>query len=228
MAVVDKRTKHRSTKSARVPRATRATRASRADQFTKDGVDTIFQDLLADTSADDISKARDISLTANEEIRPLKRRRVGPVQKEREKSQINEAIEDQDIAAHGSDFGKFKADNSLNKEAPRQFVIDHSDTSDDSDIEWEDVGQQINNNPTDQKKISDEEKDDKTVPNDLAIVFDKSPEARKHDSKQRRKIRTVLERNLRINVHKTHILCLLAHEQLRNSWCNDRLAQVCR
>jgi hypothetical protein len=42
----------------------------------------------------------------------------------------------------------------------------------------------------------------------------------------RRKPVTAAERKIRLDVHKTHLLCLLSHVQRRNLWCNDEEVQV--
>jgi xeroderma pigmentosum group C-complementing protein len=41
----------------------------------------------------------------------------------------------------------------------------------------------------------------------------------------RRKPINKVERDRRIEIHKTHLLCLLAHVALRNKWCNDPQVQ---
>jgi xeroderma pigmentosum group C-complementing protein len=41
----------------------------------------------------------------------------------------------------------------------------------------------------------------------------------------RRKVISKGEREIRIEIHKVHVLCLLAHAARRNRWCNDAHAQ---
>ncbi|ERF76606.1 hypothetical protein EPUS_08725 [Endocarpon pusillum Z07020] len=44
-------------------------------------------------------------------------------------------------------------------------------------------------------------------------------------SVHRRKPATAVERRIRLDVHKWHVLCLLAHLQRRSHWCNDEQVQ---
>ena len=37
----------------------------------------------------------------------------------------------------------------------------------------------------------------------------------------RRKVITTEEKRRRVEIHKTHLLCLLSHVERRNRWCND-------
>ena len=55
--------------------------------------------------------------------------------------------------------------------------------------------------------------------NDSGFVKKKAP--------QKRKLVTAAEREMRIEIHKMHLLCLLAHVGRRNHWCNDPEVQVC-
>ncbi len=51
----------------------------------------------------------------------------------------------------------------------------------------------------------------------LAALAPRRPDRRKALSRE--------EKDRRVEVHKAHIICLLAHVELRNRWCNDRAVQ---
>ncbi|KAJ0419369.1 hypothetical protein BJY00DRAFT_286357 [Aspergillus carlsbadensis] len=93
-----------------------------------------------------------------------------------------------------------------------------SEDSDESDMEWEEV---------DIRKSA-------AVPGAAGPVSGGDDEplqitlGQQQDQKRRvtrRKPVTAAERKIRLEVHKTHLLCLLAHVQRRNLWCNDEEVQ---
>ena len=51
----------------------------------------------------------------------------------------------------------------------------------------------------------------------LAALAPRRPDRRKALGRE--------EKDRRVEVHKAHIICLLAHVELRNRWCNDRAVQ---
>ena len=51
----------------------------------------------------------------------------------------------------------------------------------------------------------------------LAALAPRRPDRRKALSRE--------EKDRRVEVHKAHLICLLAHVELRNRWCNDRAVQ---
>ncbi|KAI9663574.1 MAG: hypothetical protein M1829_006033 [Trizodia sp. TS-e1964] len=74
-----------------------------------------------------------------------------------------------------------------------------------SDVEWEDV------------EIRKPQGEDKAV--DIVLH---GPKNRKQPlAEPRRNAPTALERRARVDFHKLHVLCLLAHVEIRNSWCNS-------
>ncbi|KAL2814471.1 hypothetical protein BJX63DRAFT_392362 [Aspergillus granulosus] len=92
-----------------------------------------------------------------------------------------------------------------------------SEESDESDIEWEEVDIQKAATPDSVARVSGD--DDEP----LQITFDN------HGDQKRRILRrkpvTAAEKRIRLDVHKTHLLCLLCHVQRRNLWCNDEEVQ---
>lgn len=194
-------------------------RSGRTNQLTRDGVNPILQDML-------LTESSPTSL-AEEEKRPLKRRRVGgTVGRRDEGAEKEEESPSQRKRQDTSPVRKVEdefAQPSASSKIPRQTISDYSDTSNESDIEWEDVGQQTNRTDFVEGEISH---DGSNSGPGLSIVIDGKKDTGEQMSKQRRRLRTLLEKNRQIETHKVHVLCLLAHAHLLNSWCNDRLIQV--
>lgn len=94
-----------------------------------------------------------------------------------------------------------------------------STASDESDMEWEEVDiQQAPLNASHNVPYSADEP--------LQITLDQQKDNPKRIITRRKPV-TGAEKKLRLDVHKAHLLCLLAHVQIRNLWCNDDQAQVC-
>jgi xeroderma pigmentosum group C-complementing protein len=93
-----------------------------------------------------------------------------------------------------------------------------SEGSDESDMEWEEVDIQQPAIPGAAGPVSGD--DDEPLQITLG----------QQEGQKRRVIRrkpvTAAERKIRLDVHKTHLLCLLSHVQRRNLWCNDEEIQV--
>ncbi|KAL8736391.1 MAG: hypothetical protein Q9181_002424 [Wetmoreana brouardii] len=93
----------------------------------------------------------------------------------------------------------------------------NDESSEESDFAWEEV------DLTQEPLYADDEEADNEEERDLQLVLNGNG---KGDSKEptasRRKPLTAVERKLRQEVHKLHILCLLSHIHLRNHWCNDQ------
>lgn len=128
---------------------------------------------------------------------------------------------------------------------------DERESQDDADVEFEDV---VLPPPTVQtvRRDSDEDDDEAGEPGDDAEFEDvdisalihqheAAPEpprelelnlSSRHDANSwskkttnRRKPMTREEKERRVEVHKVHLLCLLAHVARRNQWCNDGVVQ---
>ena len=98
--------------------------------------------------------------------------------------------------------------------ARQQIVKSDSEDSADSDADWEEVDIPL---ATDGEQAVEGPKNE-----GLDIVLEPSKvEANRARNINRRKPLSVHERRLRLEVHKLHICCLLAHTFIRNHWCND-------
>lgn len=180
----------------------RATR-SRQPKFNtsrQDQVPEVYQEML------DEAEARDPEQFHLD--RPTKRRRVGETK----------AVPVNTPASTQSSNVKYATPDK--KEALQVQTVYDSTTEDESDIEWEDVDiQQPAQEPPSASTVS--QGDDET----LQIILDKEPEPQKKTAPRRKPV-TATEKKLRLDIHKTHVLCLLAHVSLRNRWCNDNDTQV--
>ncbi|KAF7511092.1 hypothetical protein GJ744_005323 [Endocarpon pusillum] len=99
----------------------------------------------------------------------------------------------------------------------RQTVFDDFRGSDDeSDDDFEEVDLEA-----DVEVYHGQDRADEPLQLDLNKKLDPGATSSVH----RRKPATVVERRIRLDVHKWHVLCLLAHLQCRSHWCNDEQVQ---
>lgn len=97
----------------------------------------------------------------------------------------------------------------------------NDESSEESDFAWEqvDLAQETENAYEDHAEQEEAQ--------DLQLVLDgNGKHARNQSGAPRRKPLTAVERRLRLEVHKVHILCLLSHVHIRNYWCNDQNIHV--
>jgi xeroderma pigmentosum group C-complementing protein len=102
-----------------------------------------------------------------------------------------------------------------------QTVYNDSAGSSEEDLEWEEVDLNQALKPSLLKAASNP-KDN--LP--LEIRLDGHTAKGKAPAIQRRKPVTGSEKRMRLEVHKAHLLCLIAHVYIRNHWCNDVGLQV--
>jgi xeroderma pigmentosum group C-complementing protein len=182
----------------------------------------IYQDMLAEAGVN--------PRVPSSPERPLKRRRATP------KKPVAEAVEEPEPVPRKPELSK----------APQPQAVEEEDDDEDEDIEFQDV---ILPQPTMQtmELESDDESDDEDImfedvdftaplqdlgskPEEpkaleLNLTAQQSSSAQAKKTAERRKPITKEERKIRIDVHKTHLLCLLAHAARRNHWCNDGRVQ---
>ncbi|KAJ5603935.1 hypothetical protein N7537_006891 [Penicillium hordei] len=171
-------------------------RQPKRQRQTDDHAPDVYQELLEE------AEARDPGQFASD--RPIKRRKAGDMK----------AIP---VGLEASEQTHRDAEANKHSTQPVQTVYDSS-TSEESDVDWEDVELQ----PPSQSLLRHfpSQGDDDM----LQITLEQEPEKHKKTF-QRRKPLTGAERKARLDVHKSHILCLLGHVQLRNMWCNDQELQ---
>ncbi|KAM5346459.1 hypothetical protein ACJ41O_009464 [Fusarium nematophilum] len=183
----------------------------------------IYQDMLAEAGVN----PRDQTTPE----RPLKRRRAGPKKGEAATEEPSSPAPVQPSPGKSS--------------APQAKAAE--DESEEEDIEFEDV---VLPEPTMQtmelESDEDDEEDENIVFEDvdftaplqepgstsqepksleLNLTAQQSSTAQGKKVAERRKPLTREERKLRVDVHRAHLLCLLAHAARRNHWCNDGRVQ---
>jgi xeroderma pigmentosum group C-complementing protein len=95
--------------------------------------------------------------------------------------------------------------------APKQLQTAYRDSGDDSeesDFEWEGVNIEApfeNDGPS----------------GDLELTLATKPLPTLQTAASKRKVVTKAERELRLQTHRLHVLCLLSYLDRRNHWCND-------
>lgn len=170
-------------------------------------IPVVYQEMLADAVSSSPSRF-------NEDGKAIKRRRIGG----RVVSRYNGDTSGQDteyttVAAEDTDTDRAV----LKKAVPRkQTAYNDSDDSMESDMDWEEVDLV-------KDKAGDDVEDDEK-PMDLVIGGRALGAANRPTP--RRKVDSVVEKKMRLEIHKTHLLCLLAHVHLRNHWCEDVEVQV--
>ncbi|MCJ1477829.1 hypothetical protein MMC13_006502 [Lambiella insularis] len=159
--------------------------------------------MLADASSSPTS--------LGEEGRSLKKRRVGG--RVVMKGAQDELVVQQSAASETAGDTEGEARKLLKSQ--QQTAYDDSGDSDGSDLAWEEIDLQ--------DRLKDEESTPE--PQELNLVLGAPDNSSTKISLQRRKPLTSEERKLRLDVHKMHLLSLLAHVYLRNYWCNDAEVQ---
>jgi xeroderma pigmentosum group C-complementing protein len=139
------------------------------------------------------------------EDRPIKRRRMGHI---RAISLDSSLPKDPDEMSHNGSTQQI------------QTVYD-SGSSDESDVEWEDVDIPQPVPGPSSASLAVQENDET-----LEITLGQEPQPRQKVNPKRKPI-TAAEKKIRLDVHKSHLLCLLGHVSLRNRWCNDDEIHVC-
>ncbi|KAK5050557.1 hypothetical protein LTR84_003838 [Exophiala bonariae] len=191
----------RKSRSARVP-VQRTRRSGRRSGAVDHGIPDVYGDMVAEAVADERNdekldkrapKRRKISEESAGDIQ-LDFDLFGPSQADVESGQIQDS----------GDAG-----------LPLQQVIydDFEGSDDESDIEFEDVELE----PTDNLAGADQKPEQKTLRLDLSTSSDHG-----RQTIQRRKPVGPAERKKRLEVHKAHLICLLAHLSSRNRWCESR------
>lgn len=176
-------------------------------------------------------------MTSDDAERPLKRRRTGR----------QTAPESPTSQGHKAD--SHVVDGSPTRRAKDKPIVEEPESEDDDEegIEFEDVDIPKPTVQTTYRESSDEESEEDAQFEDVdfGAVFATSDQAPEQQEKtlelnltaakealapsrraaDRRKPITKEEKEQRVETHKAHILCLLAHVEKRNHWCNDPVVQ---
>ena len=174
-------------------------------------VPDVYQQMLADAASSSPSMF-------SSENRPLKKRRVGShfVNTENAEASATSCATPPVEDVSKNDASRVGTESPIMRPAIYKS-LDDSDDSDGSDMDWEDV----------ELVPYGELSSPKDEPQNLDLVLGGNDDETKQTRSQRRKAITGAERNTRLEIHKMHVMSLLAHVHLRNYWCNDEIVQVC-
>ena len=198
-------------------KATSKRKLTRGKKADENGVGDVFQEMLAEVGNNGPASERMNS-------RATKRRKLEQVVAEPSQSsrsvQAVKAETTDDVAGPASQRIQVTSSPSVPAFEKQQSVIRDTDSEDsESDADFEDVD--LNGNAADSDQDLEPPAPSKPLKLDLSRPADTSSKS----TTPRRKAATKGERALRLSVHKWHILCLLAHLQIRNHWCDDEQVQ---
>ena len=181
----------------------------RSKRTIEDDPPDVYQEMLSEVSATSPHSA--------EEDRPLKRRKVGGARGQPSRPDLAfRKGDDSNSNAHNS--GPNIDSDEYRRPAQLQTVTDSED-SDESEMDWEQIGF---DSSTSLIKNDDKGGDDIQ---DMAIEVGEKTTP-KRAAAARRKPATTAEKLVRLVAHKGHLLYLLFHAHIRNSWCNAGPAEV--
>ena len=193
-------------------RGVRNSASKRSDGASaQDTIPDVYQEMLADAVSSSPTRL-------SEEGRTVKRRRVG--------GRVVTQSADDETFPHSDHASSLAGDTDAGESvtsaglALKQTAYNDSDDSADSDMDWEEVELKGGNQS---HALNDSANDD--GPMELTLGDSRS-EYRAHGPPKRKPV-TAAEKKIRLEVHKMHLLSLLAHIYKRNYWCNDQEVQVC-
>lgn len=196
-----------------MPRYGRVKRVGRVDPAkntpSQPGLPNIYTDMLADT----VSSSNHVT----EEGRTIKKRRIAGRMVSQDPDEENhfqsELSNDPDqVVVDGLDAEL--------KPARQQTAYNESEDSAESDMDWEEVDLV---HPSMQE---DSPERDNEPQGELNLVLGQIDHEARKPARMNRKPITKEEKQLRLEIHKIHLLSLLFHVHLRNHWCNDKEVHV--
>lgn len=239
-----------STSTMSVPRTTRATRSAATTANRAAGVPDVYREMLVAAEVAPSSPERPLK-----KRKPPGARRLEPAQVDDVvEPEPTPATERKGNVGAGQTAIQSKS-NGQNGTAGHSSLDNHNSDSDDSDneIEFEDVAlpdptiQTMERDSDEEEEEEDEEEEqiqledvDLTLinsfglgdapakaeePRVLELDLAAAQSRQRRQAAERRKPINKEEKDRRIVVHKTHLLCLLAHVSRRNQWCNDGTVQ---
>ena len=187
--------------------------STRRNAAAQDALPEVYQDMLADAIPS--SPTREA-----ENGRTIKKRRIGG----RVVTQSHHLTSDppKDLTSEtASDMDVDSKDVRVTL-SPQQTAYADSEDSADSDMAWEEVDLK------DGVKAEDSTDENSDGAGELNLVLNGQEGTNQNRAKTKRKSAGAVERKLRLEIHKMHVLCLFVHIHLRNHWCNDEKVQVSR
>lgn len=145
--------------------------------------------------------------------RPLKRRKIRG-------HAIASGVRESDLSARESIAGHTTdghttdgvASEDYDGLAQPQTQYDESEVSSESDVNWEEV---------DFQEVARVDDGSANAQELNLIIGDTGGSKIDLNQRSKRRQATSAERKIKLEIHKMHMLCLLAHVHLRNHWCND-------
>ncbi|KAI0541908.1 hypothetical protein GGR58DRAFT_527709 [Xylaria digitata] len=214
-AADDRPTNAKASTSSRPSRSTRSTRSTRPSAERSD-VPNIYHDMLIEA---------DVRPTSASDERPIKRKRPG--QRRDEVTQDNTSsskkpsrgglVDLEERKDDGKDTDNIEFEDVALPAATIQTV--YRDSDEEEDEEDEDIFEDVDFSA--HASVADVVQDAQDLELDLSART--KPTSTK--TIDRRKPINKAEKDRRIEIHKTHLLCLLAHAARRNRWCNDPQVQ---
>lgn len=182
-------------------------------------VPDVYQDMLAEA----------LPMQHDVPERPLKRRRRSepnkpsplgtsnqPIDLESSDTNDEEDIQFEDVLnTERPDNSDNESDDSGHESRPKQLQTayrDSGDESEESDFVWEGVN-------------LDAAIQEDGPSGDLELTLSTKALPQRQVAAPKRKTVTKAERELRLQTHKLHVLCLLSYLDRRNNWCNDSKVQ---
>jgi xeroderma pigmentosum group C-complementing protein len=170
-------------------------------------VPDVYRDMLAEA----------LPMQSGVPERPLKRRRTGRRDEPGPSSNAAKADEERNDQEDEDDL-EFEdvLDRSHNEDSdapPKLQQTAYRDSDDDdsvSDFDWEAI---------------DFDAKPQEPSGDLELTLTKRPAPQRKSTAIRRKMVTKEQKALRLQIHKMHVLCLLAYVDKRNDWCSDSEVQ---
>ncbi|KAL8819655.1 MAG: hypothetical protein Q9223_001951 [Gallowayella weberi] len=187
-------------------------RSKGRSQGADDGINAAYRDMLAEVNSSPTQ--------TSDEGRALKRRRVrGRIIAQQDDASLPDksqrAVVESLNAPHQDTDHSAQCPQGIHP-LPQDQTAYNDTSSEESDFAWEDV--RVPHQRDQQLEVQPEEEGQQM----LNLILDDEGEKDSSLSAARRKPLTAVERKLRLEVHKVHLLCLLSHVHLRNHWCNDQ------
>ena len=185
----------------------------KATAVAQNALPDVYQEMLAEA----------LPMQSDIPERPLKRRRTGrrdaPVASSSSANQVgvvSDGEDEDDIqfedVLDSTKLGEADSDVLEPPPKPQQTAYrDSDDDSGESDFDWD-------SGDFDAKPSANE------LTGDLELTLTR-PTPQRRTTAARRRVITKAERDVRLQIHKMHVLCLLSHADRRNKWCNDSEVQ---
>lgn len=192
----------------------RSVRIAQRASGSKEGVPEVFAELVAESGPPTRHQAR-------EQGRPWKRRKVGLEGSSLALRKAQPASEDapkdtNDAAPPGALF-------SAGDEIQEEIIVEEEEESAHSEMEWEEVDLEAAPTFLEPTKPAEDSSKDQAV---LTIDLNAGATPKRTTNRIARRPLSAAEKQLRLTIHKVHLLCLLSHVSKRNHLCNDSEAQA--